>query len=120
MDNEEVQRWIHDHPRSIHGTPEATITRCVQDIRERGVADAWMCASVIVDREQRLWRGSHGNHASPAFVSKEICRSVAAKLRMTPGLSLDQAIHHINELERNLHDQVPDLGWLFMEPDVRD
>lgn len=45
---------------------------------------------------------------------------LAAKLRMTPGMRLDEAIEHINELERNLREQVPDLGWLFMEPDLRD
>lgn len=45
---------------------------------------------------------------------------LAAKLRMTPGLSLEEAIGRINELERKLREQVPDLGWLFMEPDVRD
>ncbi|MBW2243341.1 MAG: cation diffusion facilitator family transporter [Deltaproteobacteria bacterium] len=45
---------------------------------------------------------------------------LAAKLRMTPGLSLGEAIEHINELERHLRVQVPELGWLFMEPDCQD
>ncbi|MCP5059213.1 MAG: cation diffusion facilitator family transporter [bacterium] len=45
---------------------------------------------------------------------------LAAKLRMTPGLSLGEAIEHINELERNLRAEVPELGWLFMEPDSQD
>ncbi|MCP5070796.1 MAG: cation diffusion facilitator family transporter [bacterium] len=45
---------------------------------------------------------------------------LAAKLRLTPGLSLDEAIEHINKLERTLREQVPDLGWLFIEPDAHD
>ncbi len=45
---------------------------------------------------------------------------LAAKLRMTPGLPLNEAIAHINALERRLREEVPDLGWLFMEPDLHD
>lgn len=42
---------------------------------------------------------------------------VAAKLRMKEGLSLDAAVDRINRLEAHLREQVPDIGWLFMEPD---
>jgi len=45
---------------------------------------------------------------------------LAAKLRMSPDLRLEEAIGHINELERHLRERVPELGWLFMEPDLRD
>ena len=42
---------------------------------------------------------------------------VAAKLRMREGLSLHDAVDRINRLEVHLREQVPDVGWLFMEPD---
>jgi len=45
---------------------------------------------------------------------------LAAKIRLRPGLSMEAGIGHINALERRLREQVPDLGWLFMEPDLED
>lgn len=45
---------------------------------------------------------------------------VAAKVRMRDGLGLEEAVGHINRLEERLRQQVPEIGFLFMEPDVAD
>ncbi len=45
---------------------------------------------------------------------------LAAKLRMRGGLGLDEACRRINELEVRLRERIPELGWLFMEPDLED
>jgi len=45
---------------------------------------------------------------------------LAAKLRMREDLSIEGACEAINALERRLKRAVPQIGWCFMEPDVRD
>ena len=45
---------------------------------------------------------------------------LAAKIRMRSGLTIDEAVGRINALEGTLRRAVPDLGWCFMEPDLRD
>ena len=45
---------------------------------------------------------------------------LAAKLRLRPDLSVDEAVEHINTLERRLKQHAPQIKWSFMEPDVED
>ena len=45
---------------------------------------------------------------------------LAAKIRMRSGLTIDEAVAHINELERTLKRALPELGWCFVEPDSTD
>jgi len=45
---------------------------------------------------------------------------LAAKIRMKPGLSIDDAVGHINALEREIKTRHPEIGWCFVEPDVTD
>ena len=45
---------------------------------------------------------------------------LAVKLKLDPGLSINEAIEHINDLERNLKERIPKLKWCFVEPDVTD
>ena len=45
---------------------------------------------------------------------------LAAKVRLKSGLDIDTAVRRINDLERTLKDEVPNLTWLFIEPDVHD
>jgi cation diffusion facilitator family transporter len=45
---------------------------------------------------------------------------LAAKIRMKPGLSIDDAVEHINRLERQVKERHPEIGWCFVEPDVTD
>ncbi len=45
---------------------------------------------------------------------------LAAKLKMTPGITIEEAVTHINALERRIREQFPEIGWCFMEPDVED
>lgn len=45
---------------------------------------------------------------------------LAAKIRMRPGLPIEEAVAHLNDLERTLRRAVPEIGWCFVEPDVRD
>lgn len=45
---------------------------------------------------------------------------LAAKIRMKPGLTIDDAVEHINRLERQVKEHHPEVGWCFVEPDVTD
>lgn len=45
---------------------------------------------------------------------------LAAKIKMRPDLSIEEAVDRINALEAKLKDQVPEIGWCFMEPDCKD
>jgi cation diffusion facilitator family transporter len=42
---------------------------------------------------------------------------VAMKLKMRPGLETDQMVAAINEFERALEAQIPEVKWSFIEPD---
>ena len=45
---------------------------------------------------------------------------LAAKIKMRPGLTIEAAVDHINELERRIRQACPEVGWCFVEPDVTD
>lgn len=45
---------------------------------------------------------------------------LAAKVRMAPGLPVEEAARHINQLERHLKARFPEIQWCFIEPDVED
>ena len=45
---------------------------------------------------------------------------LAAKIKLVDGISINSAVRDINELERELKARVPNLRWLFIEPDVTD
>jgi cation diffusion facilitator family transporter len=45
---------------------------------------------------------------------------LAAKVRMSAGLSIEQAVDRINALERAIKECCPEIGWCFIEPDVTD
>jgi cation diffusion facilitator family transporter len=45
---------------------------------------------------------------------------LAAKIRMRSGLSIDEAVHSINALEKRLTTEIPNLEWCFIEPDISD
>jgi cation diffusion facilitator family transporter len=45
---------------------------------------------------------------------------LAAKLRLRAGISSDQACERINALEARIRQRFPEIGWCFMEPDLRD
>ena len=45
---------------------------------------------------------------------------LAAKVRMAPGLPVEEAARHINTLERRLKASFPEIKWCFIEPDVED
>ncbi len=45
---------------------------------------------------------------------------LAAKIKMRSGMDLDAAVHSINALERRLKEEIPNLEWCFIEPDVVD
>ncbi len=45
---------------------------------------------------------------------------LAVKVRMDPNLTINEAVAHINDLERNLKARIPKLKWCFVEPDVSD
>ena len=45
---------------------------------------------------------------------------LAIKIKMRPDLTINEAVAHINALEKRLKQQVPAIGWCFVEPDVTD
>ncbi len=45
---------------------------------------------------------------------------LAAKIKMRSGLDIDAAVDSINALERRLKDEIPNLQWCFIEPDLVD
>ena len=45
---------------------------------------------------------------------------LAVKVKMNSELMIDEAVEHINDLERNLKARIPKLKWCFVEPDVAD
>ncbi len=45
---------------------------------------------------------------------------LALKVRMRAGLSLEEAVARINELERSIKRQFPEVAWCFVEPDTTD
>jgi cation diffusion facilitator family transporter len=45
---------------------------------------------------------------------------LAAKIRMRPGISIEQAVASINALERRIKQAFPEVGWCFIEPDLDD
>ena len=45
---------------------------------------------------------------------------LAAKIEMTPGISIEEAVAHINLLEASIKAQNPTVGWCFIEPDSLD
>jgi cation diffusion facilitator family transporter len=45
---------------------------------------------------------------------------LAAKIRLREGLPVETACEKINALEIRIRERFPEIGWCFMEPDVRD
>jgi cation diffusion facilitator family transporter len=45
---------------------------------------------------------------------------LAAKVKVTPGCSVEQAVESLNRVERNIKAKFPEVAWCFVEPDVAD
>jgi cation diffusion facilitator family transporter len=45
---------------------------------------------------------------------------LAIKVRMTPGLTIEEAVENLNQLERSIKAKFPEVAWCFVEPDVAD
>jgi cation diffusion facilitator family transporter len=45
---------------------------------------------------------------------------LAVKIKMNSALTINEAVVHINDLERNLKARIPNLKWCFVEPDIED
>lgn len=45
---------------------------------------------------------------------------LAIKVRMTAGIRIEQAVEHLNSLERRIKAKFPEVRWCFVEPDVAD
>ncbi|MFQ5547737.1 MAG: cation diffusion facilitator family transporter [Woeseia sp.] len=45
---------------------------------------------------------------------------LAAKIKLRADLDIDAAVQRINALERRLKEEIPNLEWCFIEPDVAD
>jgi hypothetical protein len=45
---------------------------------------------------------------------------LAAKIKLKSGIDIDTAVADINKLEVRLKEEIPNLKWCFIEPDVID
>ena len=45
---------------------------------------------------------------------------LAAKIKLKSGIDIDTAVQDINDLEVRLKEEIPNLKWCFIEPDVFD
>ena len=45
---------------------------------------------------------------------------LAVKVKMKPGISIEEAVAHINQLEKRIKANFPEIAWCFVEPDVAD
>jgi cation diffusion facilitator family transporter len=45
---------------------------------------------------------------------------LAVKVRMQAGISIEEAVDHINALEAEIRRLHPEVGWCFVEPDITD
>jgi divalent metal cation (Fe/Co/Zn/Cd) transporter len=45
---------------------------------------------------------------------------LAAKVKIQSDVNIEAAVHSINALERKLKERIPNLKWIFIEPDVAD
>jgi cation diffusion facilitator family transporter len=45
---------------------------------------------------------------------------LAIKIKVRSDLTIDEAVTHINRLEKRLKRKVPSIGWCFVEPDIVD
>ena len=45
---------------------------------------------------------------------------LAAKIKIRSGMDIDAAVMSINALERKLKEEIPNLQWCFIEPDITD
>jgi len=43
---------------------------------------------------------------------------LAAKVRMYPGIPIEQAVVRLNGLERKIKQGQPEIRWCFLEPDI--
>jgi hypothetical protein len=80
MDRNTVLEWLREHPGAIEGDAEAVVSRCERAVRRHAREDAWVAARRYVTERKREWEGSHGAHASEAFVAREVCEQVAEEL----------------------------------------
>ena len=42
------------------------------------------------------------------------------ELVWTPGMSIEDAVTRINELETRIHEKFPEIAWCFIEPDNKE
>ena len=45
---------------------------------------------------------------------------LAAKVKLADNLSIETSVAKINALEEKLKQELPSIGWCFIEPDVKD
>jgi cation diffusion facilitator family transporter len=45
---------------------------------------------------------------------------LAAKVKLRPDMTINEAVIHLNDLEKKLKASRPEIGWIFIEPDITD
>ena len=82
MNRNEILHWLEDHPGAVHCSAGEIVDRCERAVRRHAAEDAWLAAKSWAEKRRREW-ASHGwgNHASEAFVAREVCHQLAWELR---------------------------------------
>lgn len=81
MERIDMERWLAQHPESIHDDPDGLLDRCEAEAKDHARHDAWLHAREIA--EDRLHRFEHrfGLPASDVFVTREVCHEIARELK---------------------------------------
>lgn len=81
MERNDVERWIQNHPETVHCDPKTLLDRCEREVRAHTHHDAWAHAREIAEGQLHWFEQAFGLPASEAFVAKEVSHSVARELR---------------------------------------
>ena len=61
---------------------------------------------------------THYRYDRPVQLGPQVM--LAVKVRMKPGISIEQAVEKLNALERSIKARFPEVAWCFIEPDTTD
>jgi len=81
MERIDVERWLAQHPGSIHGDPDALLDRCEAETRNHAQHDAWLHAKAIAEQRLHRFERGFGLPASDTFVTREVCHEMARELK---------------------------------------
>ncbi len=118
MERKEVERWFQEHPSAAHGDPEEILSRCERAVRRHAAEDAWLAAKRYVEERGREWETEWSPPASEAFVTPEVCHTLAWELRTHEPAPEDADADHL--AGGPVMDALEPEGWAFLRRWVRE